>query len=1050
MKSARLILALGLAGLVGLNCSSFAHANPRPAAPFPALDTSGRPDTTPAPAVEPTALPAETITIPGPLRSFLRMAGISQQISPEGVLPLVAYNVYTLGYQSGRQTEFLLLLDRYVQQARELQAMAGEEGRIHITGCSQAGPLLEILGYRLRETCGQKNAALITSNAERAFLTSDSGFPLTTLEEALETNTPFSYPYSASSVPVLMRAREWTSVGTWKKGRNQNLLDMLLHDPNLSRLYWAFSRMDPDTRLDLRRSPGLKKLLPYAAVLDFYGSQITIRSGRVVVPGGTAAEQGWRELVGANPQSTGEFVLHLVERNRGWLAAYFDVLSRVNRQQQLRLTESPRLRNLFDAFRSPDPKDYAAAASFRKAPMLLILFTRLQWGADGQMYVPGNLQTWQQILAERTASNIVRDWGRHFRRLDTPAQLLETMVAFTRVETDDTPLQIYLTLSEIDRERAAENRLSPGTVLLLANHFSELGSWEPLFSEFPALNDTSISLFVNTADSIDRIDDHALRANALGIFQANIGLWQILARQGQIPENKLNDTWQGVMRPFAKITSSAQLYDTGSETLRTLSVAAGGPANPSEDEIIGLLAGPPQQTPDGQRMHTEIADRIRSVLAGQRLVSLDTILPLGDGLRQMAQGAAPPDALMPLAEDLRSFQMPQPIFTRSEKSEWAPGIYENRHVDVQTRTDLTKVIKTPPSRAKLEEARGELTLYLRDTLVGLNYAYYEPPGAQVLHNNPLFVRSHDFTGDTIGGLSEEPCWQPSEVTNAGTPAGGGAYLIGSLSDLPYALASTEEDFLAPQNVQALVWKEVVPELLVSATLPRWWNVTPNELHAVALYQEAGEELLRASAGNEELRGEVAAILSERMSPLELDTVINALRTGHVDEILTKVTPADTFYLTAEFRKQYPGEAGAWGPKGKELESLAQRDPAEVNWDRISRDFGVPHPVLSQTYSRELLDVQPFPAFEGDSSRLFGETWDSNNLYWARLVDQMGYSPVMLNRLVPILTRQMVTNIFASQFEDWPAVLRAMRLTGERFLQGKIGLPPATTTTTSLR
>src|ERR1700740_1108734 len=73
-----------------------------------------------------------TLSIPGPLRSFLRMAGISQKISPEEVAPLLARNVFQMGYGSPqpkrRPTEFLLLLIRYVQQARELSALAGPEG----------------------------------------------------------------------------------------------------------------------------------------------------------------------------------------------------------------------------------------------------------------------------------------------------------------------------------------------------------------------------------------------------------------------------------------------------------------------------------------------------------------------------------------------------------------------------------------------------------------------------------------------------------------------------------------------------------------------------------------------------------------------------------------------------------------------------------------------------------------------------------------------------------------------------------------------------------
>ncbi len=141
-------------------------------------------------------------------------------------------------------------------------------------------------------------------------------------------------------------------------------------------------------------------------------------------------------------------------------------------------------------------------------------------------------------------------------------------------------------------------------------------------------------------------------------------------------------------------------------------------------------------------------------------------------------------------------------------------------------------------------------------------------------------------------------------------------------------------------------------------------------------------------------------------------------------------------MAAEFRRRFPDQNDYWRAAGRELDDLAHRYPAETSWERLSEDFGVPHPALEDTYSRELLDVKPFPAFMGYASRLLAESWDSNNLYWARLADEKGISPVMLNLLVPELTRRMVEKIFASHFEDWPALLTAMRETGEEFRQGK--------------
>ena len=51
---------------------------------------------------------------------------------------------------------------------------------------------------------------------------------------------------------------------------------------------------------------------------------------------------------------------------------------------------------------------------------------------------------------------------------------------------------------------------------------------------------------------------------------------------------------------------------------------------------------------------------------------------------------------------------------------------------------------------------------------------------------------------------------------------------------------------------------------------------------------------------------------------------------------------------------------------------------------------------------------------------------------------------MLNILVPNLTRTMVANIFATEVNDWPALMRALYETGEQFRKGKITVQGART------
>jgi len=159
----------------------------------------------------PAAVPppqASFIEIPGPLRSFARMSAISPDISPDDVMAALAHNVTLNGYAAGHggeslePTEFLKLVMRYLTQARELEKLAGAEKILNVPTCESpvTGDLLRLLGYRMRGGCGS-DLALETVNPSRAFLTIDSGFPLSELEAALRTNRPFTLTITRRGCP---------------------------------------------------------------------------------------------------------------------------------------------------------------------------------------------------------------------------------------------------------------------------------------------------------------------------------------------------------------------------------------------------------------------------------------------------------------------------------------------------------------------------------------------------------------------------------------------------------------------------------------------------------------------------------------------------------------------------------------------------------------------------------------------------------------------------------------------------------------------------------
>ncbi|MGO8813902.1 MAG: hypothetical protein ACLQVG_04450 [Terriglobia bacterium] len=986
--------------------------------------------------------PSSTLAIPGPLLPFLRLAAVSRKADPEEVLPLLSHQVVLDGFggatHASSASEYLVLVRRYVDQARELQTLAGPDGNIRVSNCSDAARLLNVIGYKLQQPCGPQ-ATLETANPKRAFTTVDSGFPLAELEKAFQTGKPFVYPFSSTQLPVLFDASVWM-----ENDRNKNhkdLLDALLGDPDLPRLYWALAQIDEETRSALRVNPGIEKLLPYAAVLDFYGEQLRIRSGHVVVPGGQQAESAWEHLVGANTHSPGDFVIALLSKDGGWLAPYYDALARVDGPQQGYFADPKRLPRFYQALRERGISPGPAKAVFRPDPGLLLLVTRMLLDSNGQPHVPGGLPIWDETI-QANNSKFVRGWSKKVGHLNTPDDLIEMLFSLSREQTQKGPLQAYLALSEIDRARSGETPLSPATARLLASKYTKLGDQYPAFAEFHNLNDASLTEFINTAEAIDHIQDATTRGEATGIVQAQSGLWQILARQGEIPVADWNNSWQRIFHPFYSVHSSPELYDATRTSIAELMRAATGNTQATQDALIELVAGPKPTSPARAQIRGEIADRMRSVLEAQRLVSLNTLLALGDGLPQVAQGKAPAEPLVPLAEELREFEMPKPIFSTGEKIEWTSGHFGDSHTQAEMDTNIVEALHTPGAPKEMANARGRLVPFLRDFLVGLNYAYYEPPGAQMLHNNPLFIRRHDFSGDLARG--SDPPWSTPELVGRGDTSGGGVRLTGGLADLAYSLGQVEQEFFVPRNVQSLIWEDLVPSLLNGAVLPRWWQITPRELHAVARYQQFGEDLLTSAGQDASLRQQVMPILASRMVSRRLCQLQKDLESGHPEVFLPHITPAETLYLGLEFQSQYPAQMTRWGKAGVEIQTLSQEDPEEINRQKLSEDFGVPHPALAQTNARELLNLRPFPTFLGYSSYLLAETWESNNLYWARLADEKGLPPESLHQLVPALTQRMVENIFATHLDDWPALLRALRETGKEFEEGKVQTLPKTT------
>jgi len=155
-------------------------------------------------------------------------------------------------------------------------------------------------------------------------------------------------------------------------------------------------------------------------------------------------------------------------------------------------------------------------------------------------------------------------------------------------------------------------------------------------------------------------------------------------------------------------------------------------------------------------------------------------------------------------------------------------------------------------------------------------------------------------------------------------------------------------------------------------------------------------------------------------------VDSLLAEGHVRTALENITPCELFMITRNMLER------ARGPElfAADIRELQQAAPGLVNYQAISRAFGTPKPTLTNSYQPQLLYLRTFPALMGYSSRIMAESWESPILYWAALADAVHVPPSQLNVLIPQWTELTVEKIFATHLEDWPALLRSLRMVGD--------------------
>ena len=110
------------------------------------------------------------------------------------------------------------------------------------------------------------------------------------------------------------------------------------------------------------------------------------------------------------------------------------------------------------------------------------------------------------------------------------------MFALSRKAIENEPLRMFLSISDLDRNRATP--LSAEVVGRMIRAFPDHGHQFALYSDSPDVSEETITSHLDTMVRLDKIGSDLRRANAIGVLQAQQALWQDCAGRRDSPEGR--------------------------------------------------------------------------------------------------------------------------------------------------------------------------------------------------------------------------------------------------------------------------------------------------------------------------------------------------------------------------------------------------------------------------------------------------------------------------------------------------------------------------------
>ena len=152
----------------------------------------------------------------------------------------------------------------------------------------------------------------------------------------------------------------------------------------------------------------------------------------------------------------------LLAKDDGWLASLFDALARIQGPVKDYLTDPVRMKRFYTAVRGRITSPGPARPVFRANTDMMLFTTRLRVDASGKPQIPGSLEVWRNLFINHPQGKYDGKLTKLATAWKEPDDVLEALFALSRKAVENEPLKIFMSVSDIDRNRPTP--LSAATV----------------------------------------------------------------------------------------------------------------------------------------------------------------------------------------------------------------------------------------------------------------------------------------------------------------------------------------------------------------------------------------------------------------------------------------------------------------------------------------------------------------------------------------------------------------------------------------------------------